>query len=269
MRPILTENINDMRFGMLTFSNLSRDEVLRRVVLHMNKIESSLLSVVTPNIFHLNLASQNPQMAATFNRADIRVPDGWPAALGLRIFRGYSHGRIAGSDLSLDILRLAARGSYTVALLGGSNRTLARAYENIALLYPEITLVTPASNPFLPDEPTPTSVETLLSAVNKTPVDILLLCLGAPKSEAHLDACRDQMQAKVVLCVGATVDFLAGTVQRAPHWVQRIGLEWAFRLIQEPKRLWRRYMTSGVGFISIFLSEAINLMMPANKTNGK
>lgn len=245
-----------LEFGALSFTRDSVATVLEKVSTHIEGGSTEVLSIITPNIFHLNLAAQDTALAAAFNGADIRVPDGWPIAAALRILGGYKGGRIAGSDLSLDVLSLAEQRSYSVGLVGGSDHVLESAYSNIAMRYSKLKLVKMGANPILPNYPTQESKQLLVDAVNDTPVDILLFCLGAPKSETHVEACRAGIEAKVVLCVGATVDFLAGSVKRAPRWMQMGGLEWLFRLAQEPSRLWRRYLTSGSKFALIFLREA-------------
>lgn len=251
-----------LSFGPLTFTNDTVLSILERVRTHIETGPNELLSVVTPNIYHLNLATKDPDLEKAFNAADIRVPDGWPIVVALRAFSDYKGGRVAGSDMSLDVLSLAERRSFTVGLLGGSDHVLERAYVNLRRLYPKLKLVEMAGNPILPATPSEESKAVLLDAVNETPVDILMLCLGAPKSETHVEACRQDIDAKVVLCVGATVDFLADAVKRAPQWVQVLGLEWIFRLIQEPSRLWRRYFTSGLQFLAVFFKEACGAIAP-------
>lgn len=250
-----------IEFGALSFTKDSATTVLEKIKRHVEGGTAGVLSVITPNIFHLNLATKDPSLATDFNGADVRVPDGWPIAAALRAFYGYKGGRIAGSDLSLDVLSLAEERSYSVGLVGGSDQVLESAYANLGRRYPRLKLVDMGANPVLPNYPTRESKTLLLEAINDTPVDILLLCLGAPKSETHLEACREDIEARVVLCVGATVDFLGGSVKRAPSWMQLTGFEWLFRLVQEPSRLWRRYLTSGSTFALIFLRETFNVLM--------
>lgn len=248
--------MNLHRLGVLTFTDDSTTSVIEKIIHHVEQGPTALMTLITPNIFHLNLATKDKVLAQTFNNADIRVPDGWPVAAALRAFSGYRGGRIAGSDLSLDVIDLAERRSYTVGLLGGSDDVLRDAYAKLGQQYPRLKLVEMVGNPVLPAKPTPESKRLLLESMSDVPVDILLFCLGAPKSETHVEACRDDMDAKVVLCVGATVDFLAGSAKRAPVWVQTVGLEWAFRLAQEPSRLWQRYLTSGLQFLKVIGAES-------------
>lgn len=249
--------MTEHRLGALSFSGESASGVLSKISEHIDDGSTEPMTVITPNIFHLKLASKDRMLAELFNLADIRVPDGWPVAAALRLFSAYKGGRIAGSDLSLDVLSLAEKRSYSVGIMGGSDHVLARAYENIRLEYPKLKIVEMSGNLTLPTNPTANSRRNFVETVNITPVDILLLCLGAPKSEAHLQASRSDLDVKAILCVGATVDFLAGSVKRAPSWVQRMGLEWAYRLAQEPSRLWRRYLSSGITFITVIMQEIL------------
>lgn len=118
-----------------------------------------------------------------------------------------------------------------------------------AVAYPSLRLRRAATNPFLPIEPTPESLDNFVAAVNSAGADILLLCMGAPKSELHASEAAERLRVAAVLCVGATVDFLGGTVRRAPKWVQRLGMEWAFRIVQEPRRLFFRYLAAGTTYV--------------------
>ncbi len=219
------------------------------------KTGSHPVRVVTPNIFHLHLASIDPEVTHAVNSAEIVIPDGWPVSLALRIFEGDRRGRMTGSDLALDVMKAAEQAGRSVGIIGGSAASNAAAVENVRTAYPSLRLVEFSSNPFLPLVPTEESVDEFVRVVHEDPPDILLLCVGAPKSELHLDLAHDRLDCASVLCVGATVDFLAGTKARAPRIVQSVGLEWAFRLIQEPRRLGRRYLVSAVSFSRVFVAE--------------
>lgn len=257
--------MKDHKLGMLTFTDDSTMSIIDKIIHHVEQGPGTLLTLITPNIFHLNLATKDKALAQVLNNADIRVPDGWPVAAALRVFSGYRGGRIAGSDLSLDVIDLAERRSYTVGLLGGSDDVLRDAYANLRQQYPRLKLVEMSGNPVLPAKPTRESIRLLMESMGDVPVDILLFCLGAPKSETHVEACRNDLDVKVVLCVGATVDFLAGSAKRAPVWVQAVGLEWAFRLAQEPARLWQRYLTSGLQFLKVIVGESSDLAVRISK----
>jgi len=240
--------VSKLQIGALTLTPDSRDEVISRVC--SSSAGGRVVSVVTPNVFHLYLAEKDPAVASAIQSADISIPDGWPVAYLLSRRYGYANGRITGSDLSVSILEIANQKRKSVQILGGTDDSLAKAIDVVGRTYPDIRLISTPNNPYLPQIPTESSTRELLEALNADPADIVLLCMGAPKSELHLAAIKGEVQSGSVLCVGATVDFLSGSKRRAPVVMQRLKLEWLFRTLQEPRRLSGRYVKGGIAFLS-------------------
>jgi len=245
---------NMLSFGGFDFSSVSRDALVEEVT--NDHGDGGTKIVITPNIQHLDVLNSNPDAEKVLNSADFIVPDGWPVALALRLIYGDKRGRIAGSDLAMDVLSRAEDKELSVGFVGGSDKTLSLAYENLRVLYPRLTLIRPSSNPVLPQTPTSASISEVGKIFEDRKPDILFFCFGAPKSELHAIQGREQMAGiKAILCVGATVDFIAGTKHRAPRIVQCLRLEWFFRLLQEPRRLLPRYIR-GVRALSMALAES-------------
>ena len=238
--------------GIRFTDGVSREELARRV-LAQSRLHAGCLTVVTPNIQHLQLAGRDPAMLTALNSADFVVPDGWPLAAALRIIYHDRRGRIAGADLASAVLQGAAAQHVRVAILGGTYSAADLAARKARSLYPGLDLVTLGQDLNLPVWPTPASVAALVGVIQESDAGVVLLCYGAPKSELHLHAAREEIGDRSVLCVGATVDYLAGTRRRAPVAVQRLGLEWAFRLLQEPRRLGPRYLAAGFFFTRLVL----------------
>jgi N-acetylglucosaminyldiphosphoundecaprenol N-acetyl-beta-D-mannosaminyltransferase len=159
--------------------------------------------------------------------------------------------RVAGSDLLVPLLKLAARRQWSVYLLGGAPGVAPL----VATLLSErfgITVAGWDDSRIGSDgiDPAGLSIERIKAARP----DLVFVALGPPKQELWIHHALDEISPAVALGVGASLDFLAGKYRRAPAWMGRIGLEWLFRLLQEPRRLWRRYLVEGPRFASIVLA---------------
>lgn len=239
--------------GPLKITTSDRESVIDEIISAAS--DHRFLSVITPNASHLQMALDSPETARLFAEADVSLPDGWPIAWLLKKFSGDQRGRITGSDLSVDILHAAADQDLTVAIIGGTDATLDLAIEKSKERFPSVRFVRPSNNPHLPNTPTAESRDEFVATLNETRAHLVLLCLGAPKSELHLLLDAQRLHTGPVLCVGATVDFLAGTKARAPMIMQKLNLEWLFRLLQEPKRLTRRYYSAAIAVTKTYRLE--------------
>ena len=239
--------LEPLTFGPLQFTSHTAVEAVELVVRNSKGHDVTALSVVTPNIQHVYLANKDESIANSLNSADIILPDGWPLAAALRHFHSDRRGRVPGSDLTEIILRSAHASGLRVAILGGTPASNKLAVERTQSRFPGLA-VSGSGQLNLPPAPTEASRAAFVSQVNEFGADITLVCFGAPKSELHVAECKSYTATGALLCVGATVDFLAGTKARAPRWVQNARLEWAFRLLQEPRRLTLRYIQGLTGF---------------------
>ena len=181
------------------------------------------------------------------NKGALNVADGMPVAWAAR-FSGSKTERLAGTDG----MRLAAMWGIERGLrhylYGGTPETLERLQRSLEATYPGILIVGAESPPFRPvsDEEMAESVRRMQEAGTQA----LWVGLGAPKQDLTANRLRAMRAAPVILCVGAAFDFIAGTIPRAPLWMQRSGLEWVHRLASEPTRLWRRYLVGNPMFVS-------------------
>ena len=213
---------------------------------------------MTPNIYHMKLAADDNAFRDALNDADYVVADGWPVALALGLVSGENSSRIAGVDLAVDVLAQAAITGAKISVVGGSPEVNKAARTEVGRRWPKLELVGRDTAPLLSSEISEHSTRLFVEMLNSGEPDIVLLCFGAPKSEAYLYSARQHVYVGSVLCVGATVDFLAGEKKRAPKFVQRLGIEWFYRLLQEPRRLWKRYTTSGAAFLRIIVRVAFD-----------
>jgi N-acetylglucosaminyldiphosphoundecaprenol N-acetyl-beta-D-mannosaminyltransferase len=203
--------------------------------------------VVTPNVDHAVIFQTNEQLQAAYAAASLVLADGAPVVVASRLLRRALPERVPGSDLAPALFgRVAADPTAAVEplrafLLGAGPGVAERAAANIAARWPGVEVVGTLSPP-LGFERDAAENERILSAVAAARPDVLLVGFGAPKQELWVHAHAGRIEAKVALCIGATIDFLAGEKRRAPRWMRRLGLEWLHRLSTEPRRLAKRYL---------------------------
>jgi N-acetylglucosaminyldiphosphoundecaprenol N-acetyl-beta-D-mannosaminyltransferase len=198
-------------------------------------------TVVTPNVDHAVLYQEHAPLRQAYSNAELVLADGAPLVAAARLLGRPLPGRVAGSDLAPALFDQAQRhGGLRVYLLGAARGVADRAAEQIMTRWPHVQVVGTYSPP-LGFETNPAENERILARIAAAQPDVVIVGLGAPKQELWADAHRDRIEAAAALCIGATIDFLAGEKQRAPGWMRRFGLEWMFRLATEPRRLARRY----------------------------
>lgn len=207
--------------------------------------------VCVSNVHTTVMAYNDESYRNVQNSAVIAVPDGKPLSLVCRL-RGYKNAqRVAGPDLMPEILRLSEKEGYTHYFYGSTQQTLDALVKNLKTKYPKLRIVGTCSPPFrmLTEE----EDARVIKEINAAKPDFVWVGLGAPKQERWMYEHRGKINA-VMLGVGAAFDFHAGTARRAPKWMQELYLEWLYRLIQDPKRLMRRYVRSNAQFIWLILT---------------
>lgn len=188
----------------------------------------------------------SPEFRRMVNAADMVVPDGTPLAWMLRFMGKRGMQRVYGPTLTLHVCEAAAAAGTPVGFLGGTPEALQGVAERMKSLYPELKVAYAFSPPFRPLEKG--EHEEMMRALAASGARILFVGLGCPKQERWMAEHSAEYRG-VMLGVGAAFNFHAGTVRQAPGWVQRIGMEWAFRFLMEPRRLWRRYLMHNPRFL--------------------
>jgi N-acetylglucosaminyldiphosphoundecaprenol N-acetyl-beta-D-mannosaminyltransferase len=183
------------------------------------------------------------------NESDLVTPDGMPLVWGLKLLGKNDATRVYGPDLTPEILCQAERRGIPVGFYGGSGSTLARLRQVVSDRFPMLEVVYSYSPPFRPLSAE--EDQEVVEAINSSGAKILFIGLNTPKQDFWMASHRNRV-GSVMVGVGAAFDFLAGSKPQAPRWMMRIGLEWLFRLITEPKRLWRRYLKHNPRFIALF-----------------
>jgi N-acetylglucosaminyldiphosphoundecaprenol N-acetyl-beta-D-mannosaminyltransferase len=197
--------------------------------------------VVTPNVDHAVLFQENAALRDAYANASLVLADGAPVVLAAKILGRAIPERVAGSDLAPALFAAAEEhGGLRVFLLGAAPGVAARAAENIKRTWPAVEVVGIYSPP-LGFEKEAAENQTILEQISAAQPDVLMVGFGAPKQELWVNAHHEQIDAAVTLCIGATIDFLAGEKKRAPIWMRRCGIEWLHRVGTEPRRLFKRY----------------------------
>jgi len=212
--------------------------------------------VVTPNVDHAVMLREHEGLRAAYADASLRLIDGMPLVVLSRMFRKPIPERVAGSDLVPALFQAANdRGRpLSVYLLGAGPGVAERAKERIEQTWPQVRVVGTYSPPF-GFEKDEQENQKIIAQVNEASADVLLVGVGAPKQELWIHAHHKALNSKVALCIGATIDFLAGEKSRAPVWMRKVGLEWAHRVASEPKRLAKRYAKDAVVLPRIVIDE--------------
>ncbi|MGU5767031.1 WecB/TagA/CpsF family glycosyltransferase [Aeromonas allosaccharophila] len=198
------------------------------------------------NVHSVVTATQDPAFGEIVQGADMVTPDGAPVAWMLRKLGHANQERINGPDLMWKYCALAAERGESIYLYGGTPETLSILQGVLANSFPELKVAGAYSPPFRPL--TQAEDEEIISRINASGAGSVWVSLGCPKQEKWMADHRGKINA-VMVGVGAAFDYHAGTIKRAPLWMQHAGLEWLHRLCSEPRRLWRRYFVTNSLFI--------------------
>jgi len=203
--------------------------------------------VVVTGFHGLWEAHVNPPFGAILNSAELWAPDGilpvWVARL-----RGYRNvTRAPGADIMRQYFQRAAAKGYSSYFYGDTEHTLSALQRRLSRDYPGHRIAGACSPPFRPL--TPAEDQEIISRINAARPDVLWVGLGMPKQELWIHRHLEQLQVPAAIGVGAAFAFAAGTVGRCPDWIGRMGFEWVYRFLKEPKKLWRRDLIDGPRFL--------------------
>jgi N-acetylglucosaminyldiphosphoundecaprenol N-acetyl-beta-D-mannosaminyltransferase len=211
-------------------------------------------SVFTPNVDHIVQCQDDALLRAAYEAVSLSLADGMPVVWASRLLGRALPQKVSGSDLVAPLLRRAAARRWRVLLLGGGEGIAQRAADRMLADNPGLVVVDTLS-PRIDLRESAAQRQGVLEAVRQATPDLVLVALGAPKQELWIHESRQALAPAVLLGIGATLDFMAGAVRRAPAWASRNGLEWLYRLGSEPRRLWRRYLVRDPRFLGVLLSD--------------
>ncbi len=207
--------------------------------------------VITANLNYAMLVSQHPELRSISQNAQVLVADGMPLLWAAALTGRRLPERVCGSDLVYDLAALAAERGYRLFLVGGEPGVAEAAAKALKRFAPTLQIVGIAVPPF--GDWSSAETDTLVQRIRASRADLLFAALGQPKGEQFLAAQVARMGAPVAIQVGAAFDMVAGRVPRAPTWMRASGLEWLFRLAQEPRRLGTRYLRNGCFLVEAFV----------------
>ena len=210
--------------------------------------------VVTPNTDHMVQLAKNPEFLEAYQKAGLVAVDGTPVFAAAKLLGTPLKEKITGPRLADMILKMAEKEGFTVFFLGGAAGVAEMAGKRMQEKFPGLKVAGSYSPPF-GFEQNPLEKEKCILEINRKKPDIVSAGMGSPKTEIFLMESYRRMDAKVSLSVGAVIDFMAGRVKRCPAWVNRIGMEWFYRFLKEPKRLFKRYFVDDPYFALMVLEE--------------
>jgi N-acetylglucosaminyldiphosphoundecaprenol N-acetyl-beta-D-mannosaminyltransferase len=239
-------------FG-ITIDNLTNEEAVE-AVRRLLDARNGQHYVVTPNVDHVVRLEADAAFRQAYAGASLVLADGMPLVWASRVLGRPLKDRVTGADLLPRACAMAAAHGRSVFLLGGRDGVAELAARNLAARYPGLRIAGTYSPP-LGFERDAAENRRIAALVNRARPDLLAIGLGAPKQELWIAQHRRSLDFGVALCVGAALDFAAGTLPRAPRWLRESGFEWAWRLAREPRRLWKRYLVDDMAFGRIVLRE--------------
>jgi len=196
------------------------------------------------NAHSINLAAKDAQFKETLSQADTLFADG----LGMRIAARYRGQRMVdnvnGTDTFLPLCKKAEMNKLSIYLLGGKPGVALQTKQNIKQLFPDLKIAGTHHGYFDPKD-----CEHIIQSINQSQCNILLVGQGSPLQESWLIEHKDQLNCRAALAVGGLFDYYSNNIPRAPQWVRHIGMDWVWRLIQEPKAKWKRYLLGNPAFL--------------------
>lgn len=239
-----------IKFMNTEIDNLTMEETLQVVDILIQKQKNAY--VVTPNVDHIVKLESNENLKKAYSEADLILADGKPLIWASKIYRKPIKEKISGSDLFPELCKHSAKKNYKMFFLGAKEGVAAKAAEKLKEKYKGLEIVGCYSPPmgFENDSVELDKITSLVKSVNP---HILILALGCPKQEIFAHQYRNVFNVPLTFCLGATLDFEAGNVKRAPHWMANAGLEWAYRMYKEPKRMFKRYVLEDWKFAKLFV----------------
>lgn len=230
-----------LKFMNTEIDNLTMQEALEAIDKLIQERKSAY--VVTPNVDHIVQLETNKELQDVYTNASLILTDGKPLLWIAKWYGTPIKEKISGSDLFPLLCKMAAEKGYKMYFLGASEGVAAKAAENLSKRYKGLQVVGTYS-PSYGFEKDQTEMEKIKTMIKEANPDILIVGLGCPKQEKYIYYNREELGVPISLGLGASFDFEAGSIKRAPRWMADHGLEWLFRITQDPKRMAKRYLAN-------------------------
>lgn len=237
-----------IKFMNTNIDNLTMAETLHEIDKLIQKKNCSY--VVTPNVDHIVRLEKDEELQKVYKNASLILTDGKPLIWISKWYKTPIKEKISGSDLFPRVCQLAANKNYTMYLLGAAECVADTAARNLMKKYPGLNIVGTYSPPFgfEKNEQEMNKIKTQIQDVHP---DILIVGLGCPKQEKFMYYHCKELGVPISFGLGASIDFEAGNIKRAPKWMSNHGLEWLYRFSKEPKRLFKRYFVDDLKIIQV------------------
>lgn len=230
--------------------NLSMEDTLQKIE---GFIHSGLPHQhVVVNVDKLVKAERDPELRRIINECALINVDGMPVVWASRLLGKPLKERVAGVDLFEALMARSAQKGWRVFLLGAREEVVSGVKHNYELKYPGLVVAGYRNGYWRPEEEAG-----VVRQIQEAQADLLFVAISSPKKEQFLGQYQAQMKVPFAMGVGGTFDVAVGRVKRAPRWMQQAGLEWFYRFLQEPRRMFRRYFIEDMAFIRLLLKEAI------------
>ena len=204
--------------------------------------KGSFTQHVVVNVAKLVNMQKDPVLAESVTSCDIINIDGMGVVLGARFLGHDVPERVAGVDLFHNLLAMAEDNKFPVFLLGAAEEVVSETARRVSDQHPDMELAGYHHGYFWSDE------EAIVNKIKQSGAKLLFVAITSPKKENFINKWQDRLGVDFVMGVGGTFDVVAGKVNRAPLWMQKYGLEWFYRVIQEPRRMWKRYLVTNSKF---------------------
>ncbi|WP_460294927.1 WecB/TagA/CpsF family glycosyltransferase [Clostridium sardiniense] len=237
-----------IKFLNIEVDNLTMDEAVEAIDTLIQKGEPSY--VVTPNVDHIVKLEKDTEFRDVYENADLILTDGMPLIWISKLKGNPIKEKVSGSDLFPKVCELASKKGYSVFLLGAAEGVADIAAKKLKNKYKKLNILGTYS-PSYGFEKKEDEIHKIIEIINGCRPDILAVGLGAPKQEKFLYKYKNKLNVPISLAIGASIDFEAGNINRAPKWMQNYGLEWAYRLCKEPKRMFKRYIIDDLKIFKI------------------
>ena len=230
--------LNRMKFMNSYVDNVTKEEAIS----HIEKcIKSRKIGhVMTPNVDQIIRVERDEYFKEICDNAELLLVDGTPLMWISKLYKKPIKEKICGSDLVPELCGVAAQKGYSVFLLGAAEGVAAKAAENLKHKYPGLKIAGVYSPPY-GFEKDAKEIEKINKMLFESKADMLFVGMGVPKQDIFIYENMHKYQIPMSFSIGATIDFEAGVQKRAPRWMNRVGLEWLYRFLQEPKRMFKRY----------------------------
>lgn len=237
-----------IKFLNTHLDNVTMDEAVQEIDKLIRENEHSY--VVTPNMDHIVQIEKDELFKEIYDNADLILTDGKPLIWIAKKQGIHIKEKVSGSDIFPCICNLAAKNGYRIFILGAAEGVADKAAKILIQDYPGLQIAGTYSPPlgFENDEE---EVNRIIMMINDNDTDILAVALGSPKGEKTIYRIKSYINASISISIGATIDFIAGNVKRAPKWMSNAGLEWLFRITQDPVRMIKRYWNDAVSIVPI------------------